>query len=91
MSMGQFAPCSPIIESTRLERVRVGLATLTPREREVLRFLVSGVPAKDAASTLGISVRTVENYAGRAREKLGLHDMVRVAVYVSVIEGVAMG
>ena len=57
------------------------LATLTPREREVFDLLVSGLPNKAIANTLGASPRTIEVHRARVLEKLranSLPDLVRL-------------
>ncbi len=57
------------------------LASLTPREHEVLLELVAGHPTKVIAQTLGASPRTIEVHRGRVMEKLGvqsLPDLVRL-------------
>ena len=59
------------------------IATLSPREREVLDSLVAGRPNNVIAFDLGISVRTVEIHRARMMERLGtrkLADAVRLAV-----------
>lgn len=59
------------------------IATLSPREREVLEGLVAGRPNKVIAFELGISVRTVEVHRSRMMERLGVHqfaEAVRLAV-----------
>ena len=59
------------------------IASLSPREREVLDGLVAGRPNKVIAFDLGISVRTVEVHRARMMERLGtrkLADAVRLAV-----------
>lgn len=59
------------------------IATLSPREREVLDGLVTGRQNKVIAFDLGISVRTVEVHRARMMERLGtrkLADAVRLAV-----------
>jgi two-component system, LuxR family, response regulator FixJ len=57
------------------------LATLTPREREVFDLLVTGLPNKAIANTLGASPRTIEVHRARVFEKLranNLPDLVRL-------------
>jgi RNA polymerase sigma factor (sigma-70 family) len=59
------------------------LATLTPREREVLEHAVRGLHAKEIAAALGISSRTVEVHKARVMAKLGVRnvaEMVRFAL-----------
>ncbi|TWT10703.1 PA1136 family autoinducer-binding transcriptional regulator [Reyranella sp. CPCC 100927] len=45
--------------------------SLSPREREVLRWTAAGRRQADIAATLGLSERTVENHLRRARLRLG--------------------
>jgi RNA polymerase sigma factor (sigma-70 family) len=57
------------------------LAKLTPREREVLEHAVNGLHAKEIASALGISPRTVEVHRARVMAKLKarrLADLLRL-------------
>lgn len=61
------------------EVVAERLATLTPREREVLDHLVLGRLNKEIADELGISQRTVEIHRARIREKMearGISDLI---------------
>jgi two-component system response regulator FixJ len=64
-------------------RAAARLASLTPREREVLDLLVAGLPNKAVANKLGSSPRTVEVHRARVLEKLqarGLPDLVRIVL-----------
>jgi DNA-binding CsgD family transcriptional regulator len=45
---------------------------LTPREREVIRWVVRGEPTKVIAAKLGLSVHTVQDYLDTACEKIGV-------------------
>jgi two-component system response regulator FixJ len=65
------------------------LATLTPREREVLRGLVAGNPNKVIAYDLGISPRTVEIYRANVMTKMksgSLSELVRMALHAGDLE-----
>jgi DNA-binding NarL/FixJ family response regulator len=56
---------------------------LTSREREVLTMIADGKTNKEIASTLNLSVYTVESHRGSVMEKLNLHntgDIVRFAL-----------
>src|SRR3981189_299052 len=59
------------------------VATLSPREREVLDGRLAGRPNKLIAFDLGISVRTVEVHRARMMERLGMRqlaDVIRLGV-----------
>ncbi|HXC50933.1 MAG TPA: response regulator [Candidatus Limnocylindrales bacterium] len=58
------------------------LSSLTPRERDVMSLLVAGETSKDVASTLGLSVRTVEGHRRRVLSKL---DVTSAAQLVRVV------
>jgi DNA-binding NarL/FixJ family response regulator len=51
------------------------LACLTKREREVMQLVTSGLPNKNVARQLQLSVKTVEKHRGRLMKKLRLHSM----------------
>ena len=54
---------------------------LTDREREVLLRLAGGKTAKDIAQEFGVSVKTVETYRWRLRQKLNLHSLAELTKY----------
>jgi two-component system, NarL family, response regulator NreC len=62
---------------------------LAPRERQVLQLVAEGHTSKAIATTLGLSVKTVESYRARVMEKVGVHEtagLVRYAIRNGVIE-----
>ena len=66
-------------ETAEVER---RIATLTPREREVLEHVVSGKRNKQVAGELGTVEKTVKVHRARVMEKMGarsLADLVRLA------------
>ena len=56
------------------------LDALTPREREVLVLLASGLGNKQIAGRLSISVGTVKGYVSDIFEKLGVGDRTQAAL-----------
>jgi DNA-binding NarL/FixJ family response regulator len=59
------------------------LASLTPREREVLDLLISGKASKMIAYLLGTSSRTIDIHRARVMEKMGadsLPELVRMVL-----------
>ena len=63
--------------------------TLSPREREVLRFVAAGYTNREAADKLGLSVKTVEGYRARLAKKVGARsrvDLVRFALEQGLVD-----
>jgi FixJ family two-component response regulator len=54
------------------------LATLTPREREVMDLIVTGGHNRDIAEELGISPRTVEVHKARVMQKLNVDGVAQL-------------
>ena len=58
------------------------LSTLTPREHEILTFVITGMLNKQIADALEISEKTVKAHRGQVTEKLGVYsvaELVRLA------------
>jgi len=55
---------------------------LTDRETDVLRLVAKGLTARQIATKLGLSHRTVENHVQSTLRKLQLHNRVELARYV---------
>ncbi len=65
------------------------LDLLTSREREVLQSIAEGKTNKEIATSLNLSVYTIEAHRGRLMEKLNLHstgELVRFAVRSGLID-----
>ena len=73
------------LEETAETRRRIGL--LTPREREILRYIITGMLNKQIAAKLGIAEITVKVHRGRIMEKLSVEsvaDLVRLAGKIGI-------
>ena len=65
------------------------LEKLSPREREVIRFLALSKGNKEMATALGISTRTIETYRARIMLKLrvqSLHELVHYAIRNGIVD-----
>jgi len=65
------------------------LASLSERERQVLRLLAMGSSAKEVAAHLAISVKTVETHRARLCAKVATHsvaDLTRLAVRAGLVD-----
>lgn len=56
---------------------------LTEREREVLTLVSQGASNPQIARTLGLSLKTVQNYVSRILDKLQLADRTQAALYAA--------
>jgi two-component system response regulator FixJ len=80
---GAFVKVNRLIGDRDAERAAQRIATLSPREREVLDALLAGRPNKVIAFDLNISVRTVEVHRARMMGRLGTKqfaDAIRLAM-----------
>ncbi|MGJ7509713.1 response regulator transcription factor [Variovorax sp. GT1P44] len=60
------------------KRLDKQIASLTVREREVMRLALKGLPSKVIAKDLDISHRTVEQHRSRLLEKLGVSSITEL-------------
>ncbi|MEW6272911.1 MAG: response regulator [Thermodesulfobacteriota bacterium] len=70
----------------RRKDVQRRLATLTPRERQVLQLVCEGKTSKEIAQALGASVNTIQNHRARIMRKMGAPS---VGSLVRMVAGVA--
>ena len=55
------------------------LETLSPRERETLRYIARGMSKKEIAPCMHITVKTVDKHVTQVMRKLDIHDRVELA------------
>jgi FixJ family two-component response regulator len=69
-------------ERAQVHDIRRRIDTLTPREHEILRYVITGMLNKQIALKLDIAEKTVKIHRGRIMEKLrvdSVADLVRLA------------
>ena len=69
-------------ERAELRKLRECFDLLAPRERQVMRLVVSGLPNKQIAHELGVSERTIKLHRGQVMRKMAaesLADLVKQA------------
>jgi DNA-binding NarL/FixJ family response regulator len=65
------------------------VASLTPRQREILQLLAEGKTAKEISTVLGISTRTVEFHKYEMMQSAGIHnsaELVHFAIKHGIVE-----
>jgi DNA-binding NarL/FixJ family response regulator len=65
------------------------VAAVTAREREIIQLVAEGHSNKEAASTLGVSVKTIEAHRANIMRKLHLRsvsDLVRYAIRNKIVQ-----
>jgi DNA-binding NarL/FixJ family response regulator len=66
-----------------------GTQRVTPREREIIQLLAEGHSNKEAATALGVSVKTIEAHRANIMRKLRLRsfsDLVRYAIRNQIVQ-----
>lgn len=92
-----FSVIAEAIEKDRIGRhlyermvgARAKVATLTQREKEVMRHVVTGSPNKQIACSLGISEKTVKAHRGRVMHKAKAKSIVDLVSISSLAAGVS--
>lgn len=65
-------------EQHKRQRLQALLATLTPKEREIMMKLVQGKPLKAIAHELNITYKTVDNHKTSIMRKMQVHNLVEL-------------
>jgi FixJ family two-component response regulator len=65
-------------EQAELSEIRARLSTLTPREREVLEYVIAGKLNKQIAGELGTIEQTVKIHRARVMQKMGARSVAEL-------------
>jgi len=77
-------------QRSRLDVVRLNVATLTPREREAFELVIRGQTNKQVANKLGATERTIKAHRHRVMEKMQvrtLAELVSLAERIGILSG----
>ncbi|MES2537534.1 MAG: response regulator [Pseudomonadota bacterium] len=77
-----------------LQSIRQRLASLTPREREVLQHVVAGQMNKQIAADLGTAEKTIKVHRARIKKKMGVGsvaELVRLTLQIPLGTSLASG
>jgi len=70
-------------DRTEAERARMRIDRLTPREREVLPYIIAGMLNKQIAFKLDIAEKTIKVHRGHIMEKLGVDSVVELVRFAA--------
>jgi FixJ family two-component response regulator len=70
-------------EKAERDGILVRLAKLTPREREVLDLVITGMLNKQIAAELGATEKTIKVHRGRVMEKMGVRSVAELVRLVA--------
>jgi RNA polymerase sigma factor (sigma-70 family) len=73
-------------ECCRKQQIADRMASLTPREHDVMRLIVEGMPAKKIAEQLGISNKTVDVHRAHIMNKLEIKSVAELVKMVVSVE-----
>jgi DNA-binding NarL/FixJ family response regulator len=71
-----------------MEMEKSPLEDLTPRQREILKFVAEGRNNREIAAILGVSMKTVDTHRSQLMQRLDIHDiagLVRFAIKMGLV------
>ncbi len=83
---GGQASAGPAARAVAARAAAVRLATLTPRQREVMERVLQGHPSKNIAADLNLSQRTVEHHRAEVMHRTGCKSLPELARLVMIAD-----
>jgi two-component system, LuxR family, response regulator FixJ len=74
-------------QEARSQQIAGLVASMTPREREVMEAVVSGKSNKIVAEELGVTIKTVEAHRARVMEKMGAESLAHLVHLAMIARG----
>jgi two-component system, chemotaxis family, CheB/CheR fusion protein len=74
-------------QRTQRDNAARHMASLTPRQKEIMAMVLAGQPSKNIAADLGISQRTVENHRAAIMKKTGTKSLPALARLAVSVDG----
>jgi two-component system response regulator NreC len=77
-------------KGTLVEPAEPGIDQLSRREREIFGRIIQGLSSRDIATSLCISLKTVETHRSHINRKLGVHspaELIRLAALKGLLSG----
>jgi len=68
------------LQRSQRKEVRRRVATLTPREFDVLKLVIAGMLNKQIASQFGTTEGTIKVHRGRVMEKMGVTSVAELVI-----------
>jgi two-component system nitrate/nitrite response regulator NarL len=80
-TQSQVAPQAGAVESLDRPAPAQRRVHFSPRERQIVRFIVEGCSNQEIANRMGLRLQTVKNHLSRVYRKVGVPNRVQLAVF----------
>ena len=70
-----------------IDEAKACFSRLTPRERQVVEFAVTGLSNRDIARELGVSSQAIDAHRSKAMQKLGVTNVADLVRMIQKVEG----